>query len=164
MTLCWPKQLGSKVRETLLWWESCPPPSSSLVSKARRLDDGFRFSNQLVVEGCGWDKIAQLKEGHPGGALGEGSHPLKTMLKDGYLLEFPQNFEAGSLCKDIIASCEESDSSKIMSSSCSMGEAFPLENLFDKLTKFNSFLGMLVMGFKNRDHFLAKEDGHKERE
>ncbi|WKA10977.1 hypothetical protein VitviT2T_028516 [Vitis vinifera] len=95
MTLCWPKQLGSKVRETLLWWESCPPPSSSLVSKARRLDDGFRFSNQLVVEGCGWDKIAQLKEGHPAGALGEGSHPLKTMLKDGYLLEFPQNFEAG---------------------------------------------------------------------
>nr|CAN68238.1 hypothetical protein VITISV_014961 [Vitis vinifera] len=157
-------KLGSKVRETLLWWESCPPPSSSLVSKARRLDDGFRFSNQLVVEGCGWDKIAQLKEGHPAGALGEGSHPLKTMLKDGYLLEFPQNFEAGSLCKDIIASCEESDSSKIMSSSCFMGEAFPLENLFDKLTKFNSFLGMLVMGFKNRDHFLAKEDGHKERE
>lgn len=46
------------------------PPFLSLVSKARRLDDGVRVPNQLVVEGCRCDKFVHLKEGHPGGAFG----------------------------------------------------------------------------------------------
>lgn len=91
----------------------------------------------------------QMKKGHPGRALGEGSRPLEMMLKDGSLVEFPQNSEVGSLCKDIVSSCRELDSSKIKSSSCSIGEVFSLENLLDKLTRFSSFLGMPMMGLKN---------------
>ena len=117
----------------------------------------MELGNQLVVEGRGWDKIARLKEGLPGGALGEGSRLLKMMLKDGSLLEFPQNFEAISLCKDIVASFGESDTSKIKSSSCSMGEVLPSENLFDKLTRFSSFLRMPVVGFDNEMMSLLRK-------
>lgn len=64
-----------------------------------------------MVEGCGWEKIAQLKEGLPCGALEGGSQPLKMLLKDGSLLEFPQNYEEGPFGKDTIASFGESNSS-----------------------------------------------------
>ena len=117
----------------------------------------MELGNQLVVEGRGWHKIARLKEELPGGALGEGSRLLKMMLKDGSLLEFPHNFEAISLCKDIVASFGESDTSKIKSSSCSMGEVLPSENLFDKLTRFSSFLRMPVVGFENEIMSLLRK-------
>lgn len=40
-------------RDVSLGGELLPP--SSLVAKARWLDDGFRILNQLVGKGCGWD-------------------------------------------------------------------------------------------------------------
>lgn len=40
-------------RDVSLGGELFPP--SSLVAKARWLDDGFRILNQLVGKGCGWD-------------------------------------------------------------------------------------------------------------
>lgn len=43
-------------RDVSLGGELFPP--SSLVAKARWLDDGFRILNQLVGEGCGWDRVS----------------------------------------------------------------------------------------------------------
>ena len=37
----------------------------------------------------------------------------------------------------------------MMLSSCFTGEVHPSESLFDKLARFNGFLGMPVVGFKN---------------
>ncbi|RVW34343.1 AUGMIN subunit 3 [Vitis vinifera] len=147
----WPFQYEDA--RPILDWICSSLRSSNVLS----LSEMMELGNQLVVEGRGWDKIARLKEGLPGGALGEGSRLLKMMLKDGSLLEFPQNFEAISLCKDIVASFGESDTSKIKSSSCSMGEVLPSENLFDKLTRFSSFLRMPVVGFENEIMSLLRK-------
>ena len=37
----------------------------------------------------------------------------------------------------------------MMLSSCFTGEVHPSESLFDKLARFNGFLGMPVVGFEN---------------
>lgn len=43
-----------------------------------------------------------------------------------------------------------------------MGEMHPSNGLFNKLANFNSFVGLLVVGFEN-EIIPHKEDGYKER-
>ena len=45
-------------------------PSSFEVSSIGTLADGGRPLNQLLVNGRGWEKKSQLKEGLPSGSLG----------------------------------------------------------------------------------------------
>ena len=69
------------------------------------------------------------------------------MFQDGSMMEFPKNDVEGPTCKEAVVKLEEQESSKV-NSSFLVKEEHPFNGLFSKLANFNTFVGMLVIGFE----------------